>query len=297
MTETRARGGVAYALVAYLIWGLLPIFWKQLQALPAGDLVAHRIVWSFALVLVLMLALGLLPEVQRALRDPRARRAMLLSTVLISCNWFLFIWAVNSERVLSASLGYYMNPILNVVLGRLVLGEKLRPLQLGAVGLAALGVLNLAVAQGGAPWISLVLAGTFGLYGLVRKTAPVDSMTGLGIETGMLVVPALGYLLLGPGLLPAVPLGTQLLLLSCGAATAVPLLCFAAAARRMPYSTLGILQYVAPTLQFLCAVVVYDEPFTQVHALTFGLIWIAVAVYVIDALRAAPAQTTDAPRS
>lgn len=297
MTDGRARAGVLYALAAYVVWGLLPIFWKQLRMLPASELVAHRIVWSFLLVAVLIRLRGGSADVVRALRDPRARRAMLLSTALISSNWILFIWAVNSGRILSASLGYYINPLLNVLLGRLILGERLRGLQLGAVVLAGLGVLNLALAQQAPPWISLVLAGTFGAYGLVRKMAPVEALAGLSIETGIAVVPALLFMIFAPGvsLVPDLATPQLLLLLSCGATTALPLLWFAEGARRLRFSTLGILQYVAPTLQFLCAVVVYDEAFTRAHALTFGLIWLAVGLYAVDAVRASRTVPAPAP--
>jgi chloramphenicol-sensitive protein RarD len=284
--RARATRGFLYALGAYFLWGLFPVYWKQLAAVPPLALLAHRVFWSFLFVAALIGLRRRGPELLRALRDPRARRAMALSTLLISVNWFLFIYAVNTDRVLSASLGYYMNPLLNVLLGRLVLGEKLRPAQLVAVALAAAGVANLAIARGGLPWISLTLAGTFALYGLVRKTAPVESLTGLAVETGLLAPVAVGYLLLAPGtpLVPDLPWWKLLLLAGSGAATAVPLLWFAEGARRLRLTTLGVIQYVAPTCQFLLAVA-YGEPFTPAHGVTFALIWSAVAIYARDALR------------
>jgi chloramphenicol-sensitive protein RarD len=291
MERSSARG-VLEAAGAYLMWGIFPVYWKQLRAVPAGDLLAHRVVWSFLFVAALLTATRSWAPVLRASRDPRARRAMAASTVLISANWGLFIWAVNSGHILAASLGYYMNPLLNVLLGRMVLGERLRPAQLAAVALAAAGVLNLAVSLHALPWISLTLAATFALYGLVRKTAPVDSLTGLSIETALLAGPALAFLLVQQqgALLPSLEGWRQALLLGSGAATAIPLLLFADAARRLRYSTLGLVQYVAPTCQLLVAVLIYGEPFTRAHAVTFACIWTAVGLYAWDALRPAPAQ-------
>ena len=288
------------AVVAYSLWGLLPIYWKLLGAVPAIEVLTHRIVWSLGFIAVLLFARRGWRRTLGFLRDRETRGAMLLSTALIATNWFIFIWAVSADRVTEASLGYYINPLLNVALARVFLGERLRPLQGVAVALAAIGVVTLTVMRGELPWVSVVLAVSFALYGLVRKRTPVGAVEGRAIETGLVTPLAIGYLLL---LSP--PLGhlvtadpvTVGLLVGAGVITAVPLLAFAGAARRLRYTTLGMIQYLAPTLQLGCAVLLYGEAFTQAHAITFGLIWIAVLLYVIDMLRRpspdpAPARST-----
>lgn len=288
------------AVVAYSLWGLLPIYWKLLGAVPAIEVLTHRIVWSLGFIAVLLFARRGWRRTLGFLRDRETRGAMLLSPALIATNWFIFIWAVSADRVTEASLGYYINPLLNVALARVFLGERLRPLQGVAVALAAIGVVTLTVMRGELPWVSVVLAVSFALYGLVRKRTPVGAVEGLAIETGLVTPLAIGYLLL---LSP--PLGhlvtadpvTVGLLVGAGVITAVPLLAFAGAARRLRYTTLGMIQYLAPTLQLGCAVLLYGEAFTQAHAITFGLIWIAVLLYVIDMLRRpspdpAPARST-----
>ena len=293
---TRASG-FAYALAAYLAWGLFPIYWKQLTGVPPLQLIAHRVVWSFVLMLGLLTVFKRWPEVRRALSQRRTLAALLLSTALISSNWFLFIWAVNTGHVLEASLGYYINPLLNVVLARIVLGERLRPLQLVAVGLAAVGVVYLTVGMGVLPWVSLVLALTFGVYGLVRKVAPVEPLTGLAVETGFATPVAVLYLLAVPlshgGPVLAGTMRESLLLMGSGVVTALPLLWFALGAKRLRYSTLGIIQYLAPTCQLGLAVLVYGEPFTSRHAVTFVLIWTAVLMYAADTVRGS--RTSPAP--
>jgi chloramphenicol-sensitive protein RarD len=277
--------GFAYALAAYLAWGVFPVYWKLLARVRPFDIIAHRVLWSFVFVAGLLTLGRRWPEFLRVLKDPRARRALLASTALISSNWFTFIWAVNTGRVSEASLGYYLNPLVNVVLARFFLGERLRPVQLLAVALACAGVLFLALGQGGLPWVSLLLALTFSTYGLVRKLAPVEPLTGLAVETGLATPAALLFLVLGPlaegRLWPQSPRDT-LLLLGSGVATALPLLWFAQAARRLRYTTLGIVQYLAPTCQLALAVAVYGEPFTSRHAVTFALIWAAVLLYALD---------------
>lgn len=288
--EERATrtAGLLYAVGAYVLWGAFPVYWKQLAAVPALSLLGHRVVWSFAFLFVFLTLRRRWDEVLRVFRDPGARRAMLLSTVLISTNWGVFIWAVNSGYVLSASLGYYMNPLLNVVLARMFLGERLRLAQGVAVGLALVGVVNLAVGLGRLPWPSVVLALTFATYGLVRKKAPVASIPGLAVETGLITPLALGYLLLVPQAVAVTSLTglQQALLVGSGLATAIPLLWFAEGAKRLRYTTLGIVQYIAPTGQFLVAVLLYDEAFTTTHAVTFGCIWAAVVLYAADGWRA-----------
>ena len=276
------------AFAAYGLWGLLPIYWKALGAVPALEILAHRIVWSLFFIAAILgwrRARG-----GRLVFGPgrRVRVAMGVSTMLIATNWGLFIWAVSADRVTEASLGYYINPLLNVVLARLFLGERLRPLQAVAVGLALLGVVQLTVARGELPWVSVVLAVSFAFYGLVRKRTPVGAAEGLAVET-LLVTPfALLYLaLLHPpfGALRTTDGTTVALLLGSGVITALPLLAFAGAARRLRYTTLGMVQYLAPTLQLGCAVLLYDEPFDRASAITFGLIWLAVALYLVDLAR------------
>ncbi|MEQ8456276.1 MAG: EamA family transporter RarD [Sandaracinaceae bacterium] len=298
--SSSVKSGAVMAVVAYSLWGLLPIYWKLLGAVPAIEVLTHRIVWSLGFIAVLLFARRGWRRTLGFLRDRETRGAMLLSTALIATNWFIFIWAVSADRVTEASLGYYINPLLNVALARVFLGERLRPLQGVAVALAAIGVVTLTVMRGELPWVSVVLAVSFALYGLVRKRTPVGAVEGLAIETGLVTPLAIGYLLL---LSP--PLGhlvtadpvTVGLLVGAGVITAVPLLAFAGAARRLRYTTLGMIQYLAPTLQLGCAVLLYGEAFTQAHAITFGLIWIAVLLYVIDMLRRpspdpAPARST-----
>jgi chloramphenicol-sensitive protein RarD len=261
------------------------------------ELVAHRVLWSFLFVSGLLTVWRRWPEFLGVLRQRRVLAALLLSTCLISVNWCLYIWAINAGRVMEGSLGYYINPLVNVLLGRFLLGERLRWPQVGAVGLAAAGVLNLVVGLGQVPWVSLALAGTFSLYGLVRKLAPVESLTGLAVETGLATPVALGLLAFfaveqGQPMLGGTPRDT-VLLVGSGLATALPLLWFAQAARRLRYSTLGIIQYLAPTCQLALAVLVYGEAFTSRHALTFACIWLAVLLYTFDGLwgraRALPA--------
>ncbi|MFP2932631.1 EamA family transporter RarD [Pyxidicoccus sp. 3LG] len=281
--------GFAYAFAAYLSWGMFPIYWKQLGHVPPLVVISHRVVWSFLFVAGLLTVGRRWPEVKAALSTRRTLVALLVSTALISSNWFLFIWAVNTGHVTQASLGYYINPLLNVVLARVMLGERLRRPQLVAVLLAGAGVVYLAVSRGELPWVSLLLAGTFGVYGLVRKMAPVEPLTGLAVETGLAVPVALTLVALTPAVPGAVGgfganVRDTLLLLGSGVATALPLLWFAFGAKRLRYGTLGIIQYVAPTCQLALAVLVYGEPFTTPYAITFACIWTAVLLYALDAL-------------
>lgn len=295
--------GMTYALLAYFAWGVMPALWKVVASVPPFELIAHRVLWSFVFVTVLVVTRRLWPEVRSVLADPRRRTWMLASTALISTNWFLFIWAVATDRVMQASLGYYINPLFNVLLGRLFLGERLRPAQAVAVALASAGVVNLAVAGGELPWVSLLLAVTFGFYGLVRKKAPVAPLTGLAVETGLVAPLAVAWLGLiavqGSWELHALEGWRIGVLVASGGATALPLLWFAHGARRLRYSTLGIIQYLAPTLQLALAVLVFGEAFTPAHALTFACIWTAVAIYVGDAFwkQKTPDRTAEAPRA
>ncbi len=291
--------GFVYAFAAYAAWGVFPAFWKQLRHVPSTEVIAHRVIWSFAFLVLLLTAWRRWPDFLGTFRSGARMRALGLSTVLISGNWLLFIWAVNSGNVMQASLGYYINPLVNVLFARALLGERLRPVQWVAVGLALVGVLNLAVGAGTVPWVSLTLAVSFSLYGLVRKLAPVEALTGLAVETGLATPFALLFLVLfvhpHQGHLVGANLHDTLFLVGSGVATALPLLWFALGAKRLRYSTLGIVQYVAPTGQLALAVLAYGEPFTSRHAVTFAFIWSAVLLYTVDSLRSRPAPVAQAP--
>ncbi|MEM6790106.1 MAG: EamA family transporter RarD [Myxococcota bacterium] len=289
MTDARrARDGLVMAVVAYGLWGLFPIYWKQLAGVPATEVLAHRVVWSLVFVLTIVVLRRQLGRVVAVLRSPRARRSMLLSTSLVGLNWGVFIWAVSENRVAEASLGYYINPLVNVALGRAVLGERLSRGQGVAIAIAGLAVAGLTLAQGRLPWVSLLLAVSFGFYGLVRKRVEAGALDGLTIETGFAAPVALAYLLmLDPafGHLAAPTSDGHVVgfLLGAGVATSIPLLAFAGAARRLRYTTLGMIQYLAPTLQLACAVGLYGEPLTLEQGLTFGGIWLAIGIYIADA--------------
>ncbi|MDQ2694983.1 MAG: EamA family transporter RarD [Pseudomonadota bacterium] len=286
-TRSEPLLGAFYALLAYLTWGLMPIYWKAVSEVPPLEMVAHRVVWSVLVLAVLLSVFRRWPEFLATLRDRRRMLLLAGTAVLITGNWLGFIWAVQHDRVMEASLGYYINPLLNVVLGVAVLGERLRPWQTVAVAVAALGVLNMILQLGVVPWIALGLALTFGVYGLLRKTAPVDGLVGLAVETLLLAPLALGFLIhagwQGTGRFLASGWQTDLLIIQAGLITALPLLWFANAARRLRYSTLGFIQYLAPSVQLWLAVAVYQEPFTLTHLLTFGCIWLALVVYTADA--------------
>ena len=282
--ETRL--GLLYTTGAFLIWGVVPVYWKMLQHVPALEILAHRIVWGFACVALWMTIRGRWPELRAVFGRPRTVAALLASTFFIAVNWGLFIYAVNTDRVLATSLGYYINPLINVLLGLVVLRERLNRNQWFAISLAVLAVVLLTVQAGELPWISLVLPAAFGLYSLLRKTVQADAVVGLTFETAALAPLAVMLLLWqerrGVGALGHQGLGIDLLLVAAGAVTAVPLILFTLGVRRIELSTAGLLQYIAPTCTFLLAVLLYDEPFSTAHALSFGLIWTALVVYSLD---------------
>ncbi|RST31979.1 EamA family transporter RarD [Sphingomonas ginkgonis] len=283
------RTGVLFGLIAYLLWGLFPIYFKALGAIPPIDIVAHRICWSLLLVLALVAASRSGNRLRAIGRQPRLLFALLLTALLVAVNWLVYVYAVNSGHVLAGSLGYYLNPIANILLGRFALGERLSGRQWAAVAIAAAGILALAVEAGATLWISLVLCVSFSLYGFLRKVLDVDALGGLTIETLWLAPVALGWLLLFGGAHGGETFGrhasTSLMLVGTGIATTVPLLLFTGAARRIPYSTLGMLQFITPTLQFLLAVVLFGERLTTPHAIAFSAIWAAVLIYVAELLR------------
>jgi chloramphenicol-sensitive protein RarD len=280
--------GLPALLGAFTIWGLLPLYLRELQAVSPGQIMAHRLVWCCLFVLVWLRLRGELHEVWRALSQPATRWRLSASALLISINWLTYVWAVTSGHVVESSLGYFINPLLNVALGVLVLRERLDRVQWTAVACAAAGVVYLTWLSGAPPWIALVLAASFGTYGLVRKTVAVDAMAGLGSETLLLAPLGIGYLALceatGQGVLGHAGAWVIALLFASGLVTAVPLWLFSYGARRVPYSTVGIVQYVGPSLQLLLGVFVFHEPFALPTALGFGLIWAGLALYAADGL-------------
>lgn len=283
------RAGFGFGIAAYCFWGFLPIYFKQLPGVPPVDVVAHRIIWSLPLLLALLAVTGKLGQLRAAVRQPRLLGLLAITALLIAVNWLLYIYAISSGHIVAASLGYYLNPLANVLLGRFVLKERLTVTQWVAVALAAAGIAALAIGALDQLWISLGLCFSFALYGLLRKMAPVDASSGLTIETALLLAPAIGWLLLLGGSAGQPVFGTSnhdtILLLASGLVTATPLLLFTAAARRLPYSTLGMLQFLAPTLQFALAVGVYGEPITAPHLIAFAAIWAALALYAAALVR------------
>lgn len=283
------RAGFAAALSAFSIWGLLPLFWKQLVEIPPFEVLAHRVVWTAILTALVLMLAGRGRALLGTFRDRRQLTATIAASVLISANGLTFIWAVAAERVTEISLGYYVNPLLNMLLGFVVLKERPNRPQMIAIGLCAVGVAYLTFAGGGLPWPSLVLALCFSLYGLVRKTAPVEPLVGLSVEMLLASPLAVGYLLLGPEApvtrFTAAGGTMQTLLVLTGVASALPLFLFAFGARRLQYTTIGVLMFLAPSLQLALAVLVYGEPFAATQAITFGFIWLALGLYLYGALR------------
>ena len=277
--------GVWYALGAYITWGLFPIYWKLLGGVPALQLLCHRIVWSFLLLFGIILA----GRQFILLRDKLTRRTIFIysvAAVLIAINWLMYVWAVGKGYIVETSLGYFINPLLSVLLGVLFLGERLRPWQWLPIGLAAAGVLYLTLAYGSLPWIALTLAITFGFYGLVKKTAPLGSLHGLTLETGILFLPAIGFLLFseftGKGAFLHTSPVINLMLVGAGLVTVAPLLMFASAVQRIPLTTMGVLQYVNPTMQFLLGVVIFREPFDQHRLIGFCAVWAGLILYGVE---------------
>jgi chloramphenicol-sensitive protein RarD len=275
--------GILAAVVTYSLWGVFPVYWKWLQAVPELEILGHRAIWALLVAAVLLTMRKQWAWLRQATHSPRTLITFVSSALLLGCNWFTYIWAVNSGHIVDASLGYFVNPLVSVLLGVLFLGERLRSWQGMAIGLAAAGVILLTLAYGTFPWIGLALAGTFGLYGLLRKTAPLGSLEGLSLEMIILSLPALAYLAHleadGTASFGHAGVVTSILLVLAGAVTAFPLLTFAYAARRVTLTTLGILQYIAPTLQFLLGVLVYREPFSVSRLIGFAVIWLALGVY------------------
>jgi chloramphenicol-sensitive protein RarD len=287
MQTANLRRGYILGLSAYIIWGLFPIYFKAIASVPALEIIIHRVLWS-ALSGSLLLLVWKHPNWWRELRDnPRRLAVLAFSGTLIAANWMVYVWAVNNGRMLEASLGYYINPLINVLLGMLLLGERLRRMQWLAVALAATGVAQQVWHVGSLPWVSLVLPLTFGFYGLIRKKAPVAALPGLVVETWMLVPLAVAWLLFNPMAMSAQPAfwttTEALWLAAAGPVTLIPLVCFNAAARHLPFTTLGFLQYLAPTLVLVLAVAFYGEHLSTSTLITFAFIWAGLAIYSVDA--------------
>lgn len=278
--------GIWYAAGAYVSWGLFPLYFKHLQHVPALQIVSHRILWSFVILAGLVLhGSGWKTFRAKALNYP-VLRVYAFAALLIGINWLVYVWAVNTGKIVETSLGYFITPLLNVFLGVLFLHERLRRWQWVAIGFAAAGVVYLAVSYGALPWVALTLGLSFGLYGLVKKTAPLGSLPGLTLETGIWLLPAVLYLFYtertGEAALLHTALSTDLLLVGSGALTMIPLLLFASAAQRIPLSLLGVIQYISPTLTFLLGVLVYREPFTYVQLVGFAIVWAALAIFTVE---------------
>jgi chloramphenicol-sensitive protein RarD len=288
VTDRRFRGGLLLGFTAYLIWGVLPLYFKAVDHVGAMEIVAHRIIWSLFFLGALATLWKRWPAIRAAVATPRVLMTLCVTATLIGVNWLVYIYAVVSGHVLEGSLGYYLNPLVNVLLGVVLLKEPLSRFQKAAVVLAAAGVAILAAGAGEAIWISLTLASSFALYGYLRKVAPVDSLEGLSVETAILTPLALGWIvwlqMSGTGGFLE-DRTTDTLLILGGAMTAIPLLLFTAAARRLPYSTLGFLQYVAPSMQFALAVAVFGEPLTTAHLVCFALIWTALSIFIFEGIR------------
>ncbi|MFZ3579021.1 EamA family transporter RarD [Virgibacillus sp. DJP39] len=292
MNLTDEKSGIIYTACAYLLWGFLPIYWKLIQNVPAGEILAHRIVWSFlfmiAVTLVMRKGKAFIKECKLIVRDKKKLIGISLASVMISINWLTYIWAVNSDHVIQASLGYYINPLVSILLGIIVLKETLTQRQLLSFILAGIGVIYLTFSYGVFPWVSLLLAFSFGFYGLLKKMVDIGAMFGLAIET-MIVTPiALIYVSLFSENIftkSAISSDTNLLLIGAGVVTAIPLLLFASGAKKIPLSMVGFLQYIAPTIMLVLGVFVYHETFSISHLISFILIWIALIIYMGSAYR------------
>jgi chloramphenicol-sensitive protein RarD len=285
-----ARAGALAATLGYLLWGLVPLYWKQLEGIIALELVAHRIVWSLLFLLVLVSLQGGFREVLGAFGSARSFRRNFLSSTLLTINWLVYVWGVNNGHVIECSLGYFLVPLVNVAVGRLVLQERLRRAQWLAIACAATGVAAMIVQLNRVPCIALTLAGSWGGYGLMRKQSPLGSLSGLTVETLLLMPVAAGFLLwqhhTGDGALGRMDARIHGLILSAGVITSLPLLLFAYGARRIRLATLGLLQYIAPTVQLVIGVWIYHESFSGSRALGFGCIWTGLALYTADNLLA-----------
>ncbi|MFD9897980.1 EamA family transporter RarD [Mesorhizobium sp. UC74_2] len=289
-TDSGARRGFLLALGAYLLWGLLPFYMKAVAHLPLAEVIAHRIIWSVPIAAAVLIWLGRTADFKVALRSPRMLAMAALTATLITVNWSIYVWAIAVDRTVETALGYYINPLVNVLVGALLLGERLNRLQIVAVVLAAVAVIVLTVESGTLPWVSLALAFSFAAYGFFRKTLPIGPSQGFLLEVLLLSIPSLAYIvwlaLKGEGHFATGNTTDTLLFMGSGIVTAVPLLLFAFGAKLLRLSTIGIMQYIAPTIVFLIAVFVFGEPFDTTKAIAFGLIWAALAIYTWSMLAA-----------
>ena len=280
--------GYIYAAAAFILWGVLPVFWKQLEGIPATQLVAHRVVWSTMMLLPLVWMRGHAGDLRAVFTSPQRLFRQALAAIFVGGNWLGFVWAVTNGRMIESSLGYFLNPLLSVLLGVFLLGERLRPVQWLAVAIAATGVAWLAGQYHHFPWIAIFLASSFCLYGLAKKKTSLPALSSLTVETLLLLAPAVGFLATehsaGRGVFGHVGWQTSLLMMVSGLITAVPLLCFSAAAQRIPLSAIGLMQYIGPSLQFLLGLFVYGEPFDSGKLIGFVIVWIALAIYAWSAI-------------
>ncbi|WP_077306994.1 EamA family transporter RarD [Terribacillus halophilus] len=290
MQSQSSKSGVIYAALAYVMWGVLPLFWNLLEEVDAGHLLAHRIVWSFVTMILIVLVLGkirpFIQQVKDLFLNKRAFWGLFAASLTVSVNWLVFIWAVNAGHVLQSSLGYYINPLISILLAMIFLKEKSTRLQIASFILAAFGVIYLTVSYGVFPWVSLLLAISFAVYGLLKKVVTIPPMFGLTIETMFVTPLAVLYLLFAPvaeG--TTMSTGTAVILFLSGAATATPLLLFAHGARRLTLTQIGLLQYIAPTLMLLLGVTLFGEAFTHAHLIAFSCIWGALVLYTISGIR------------
>lgn len=289
MPDLEYRKGVILAVCAYAIWGIAPLYFKLLIQVSPLEILMHRVIWSFVFMILLMQFIGGFGRLRLVLKQPKQVGVLIVTSLLIAANWLIFIWAINNDRMLDASLGYFINPLFNVFLGMLFLGERLRKLQWVAVSLAFIGVLLQLISFGSIPLISLALAASFGFYGLLRKKVNIDAKTGLLVETALLLPIALGYLVLtldsSATSMLVNNLNLNLTLIAAGIVTTIPLLCFAGAAVRIPFSILGFFQYIGPSIMFILAIKLFNEPFDIEKGLTFGFIWLALVVFVGDMIK------------
>ncbi len=290
MLNNQTQQGYLYAVLAFLMWGMAPIYFKQIESIAALEILTHRVIWSVLFLILIVFAAKQWHQIQHVIKKPKLLGMLCVSSTLLGFNWGLFIWAVNNDHMLDASLGYYINPLLNVLLGVIFLSERLRKWQIIAVAIASLGVLLQVIAYGSFPVVAFALASSFAIYGLLRKKMPVESLPGLLIEALILMPFAIIYWYLTPATVSSDMFNNEvilnILLVSAGVVTTLPLLCFIGAAKRLPYSTLGLFQYLGPSIMFTLAVTLYGEEFSIERAVTFACIWGALALYSWDGLRA-----------
>lgn len=283
-----SQSGIFYALTAFTLWAIAPIYFKSMSFIPTSEILAHRVIWSCLIVFMLIIAMRKTEKLKQVFRSKKTLFAMLISTLLIGANWGVFIWAISHNQLLSASLGYYINPLISIMLGMIFFKEKLDPMRKAAVALCFTAVAFEVINFGSLPWVALALALSFGFYGLVRKKVAIDSFTGMAIETLLMLPVALIYMFSvssSTSNMLANPSLTNWLLFAAGPITMVPLMCFAAAANRVSMVTLGFFQYIGPCGMFLLAVFLYDEPLSSEKLITFGFIWSALALLIFDSIR------------